>query len=176
MRPNNKGMTLLEIIVVVAIGAVVAAATTAFLVTGSRMSTAVMSQNRFDTVTRARIETLKNEVREGRSFTVLNSGTRLEIATYDDTTVVYEYRDADEDPATLLDNAIFREVAGTEQSSRILSHVDSGPGPVFVHPGGAAPLTIRLRVGDPVDDQRPYVTGPGTQAVDVVTTVTARNS
>lgn len=175
--PSRRGVTLLELVMVIAIGSAIAVATAMFLITGSRMTAAVMTQNRIDVMARSAVERMKNEMREGKGFVVTNSGTRLEITNYDDSKTVYEYRDDDNDPDTPLDNALFRMEEGETEGTRLLSHIDSSVGqPVFTHGGGAAPLTIRIRLGDPVDSQKARESGPGTQAVDIVTTVTARNS
>ena len=175
--PSRRGVTLLELVMVIAIGSAIAVATAMFLITGSRMTAAVMTQNRMDVMARAAIERMKNEMREGKSFAVTNSGKRLEITNYDNSKTYYEYRDDDDDPDTQTDNALFRMEEGDTEGTRLLSFIDPSIGqPVFTHGGGDAPVTIRIRLGDPVGNQKAHESGSGTQAVDILTTVTARNS
>ena len=171
---NKTGFTLVELTVVVALEAVIAVMAMWLLLFGTQTTVSTTMLNRFDRSAQAKLERIKNDVRGARSISVNPAGEELKVVRMDGPTVTYEYRDKDGNPSTKADSCLVRKSGMAEQVE--ISHIDRATSEaLFSYAGGRAPLQIRMRLGDSIGDRSDRSTGPGVQAIDIVTSVTCRN-
>ena len=111
----------------------------------------------------------------GTDFTVLLGGNKLNITNIDGSITQYYYVDDDSTTDTFFNNKIMVK-RGNAAPQMVFNFVNRNISEVpFIWPGGKAPLTLRIRLGEPVGTSKFGFTGLGVQAVDILTTVARRN-
>ncbi|HUT26373.1 MAG TPA: hypothetical protein VM492_18740 [Sumerlaeia bacterium] len=128
--------------------------------------------------TEIRLAVAPIQVRDGNGAAAPR-GNRAEFSRFGETTVRrLELVSADADFMTPWDNTLVYDpdisVAGNEVVvSRWLAPVD--PAGAFSYANATTPLTVRMRVGDPIGDESVARTGVGSQAAEINITVGPRN-
>lgn len=178
LKRTSRAFSLLELVTVMAVGGLVAAGTVSFFMLATRAARAVSTQNLLNSNGRVPIEQIKNSVRMGIRAVASQNGDKLDITNSDGSLTSYYYEDTDHTSTTLSDNVLMVKQAAGSDPVRVVRYIDRSSGqPIFANPSNSLSLvTVHLRLGDPVGQNQTRVTGPGTQAVDVLTTAATRNT
>lgn len=99
LSKNNKGVTLVEVIAVIAVLGVVMAAVTGFMITGARMSAKVSSQTKLDIRQQTAVEFINQRLWEADAITFSDENL---VSMQIDETTIQVYRQIDIDGKSLL--------------------------------------------------------------------------
>ena len=98
LSKNNKGVTLVEVIAVIAVLGVVMAAVTGFMITGARMSAKVGNQAKLDIRQQTAVEFINQRLWEADAITFSDESVPIQI----DETTIWVYRQINIDGKSLL--------------------------------------------------------------------------
>lgn len=99
LSKNNKGVTLVEVIAVIAVLGVVMAAVTGFMITGAKMSAKVSNQAKLDIRQQTAVEFINQRLWEADAITFSDENL---VSMQIDETTIQVYRQIDIDGKSLL--------------------------------------------------------------------------
>ncbi|MBN1865989.1 prepilin-type N-terminal cleavage/methylation domain-containing protein [Candidatus Sumerlaeota bacterium] len=178
---RGRGFTLTEMMVAVAVSALVISGVLSVGLFVRKVYKATASQQLALYNAKKAIEVLNREIRRAQAPLLnLNGwGNRVEFRRFGESTVrSLELVSSDDDVTTPWDNSLVYDpntaTSGDEVTIAENIAASTAQG-AFNYASGNRPLVVRMRAGDPVDDEARQLTGPGVQGVEINITVGPRN-
>jgi len=181
--PSQRGMTLMEIMLVCVLGVILTTAVIMFGTFMAKVNKSSFSQLKFSLNSKRTIENIAKVIRYAKSIQVTESGNRLLCTDDGNITSAIYYRDEDGNPNTLSNNRLryISNIAASDARAEVIGrYISPFPGkPIFAYLDRTSAVEINFRVGDPsgLPEAVYHVeTGPGPQGLDVRTAFGPRNS